>query len=42
MPKELDVAKRAKVIEWLKTEVLDQVSRLFKALWEGKDDSNRR
>lgn len=35
MPKELDVAKRAKVIEWLKTEVLDQVSRLFKALWEG-------
>lgn len=35
MPKELDVAKRAKVIEWLKTEVLDQVSRLFKAIWEG-------
>lgn len=35
MPKELDVAKRAKVIEWLKTEMLDQVSRLFKALWEG-------
>ncbi|WP_025701896.1 MazG-like family protein [Paenibacillus forsythiae] len=35
MPKDLDVAKRAKVIEWLKTEVIDQVSRLFKALWEG-------
>ncbi|MDP4096435.1 MazG-like family protein [Paenibacillus sp. P96] len=35
MSKELDVAKRAKVIEWLKTEVLDQVSRLFKAMWEG-------
>nr|WP_282579889.1 MazG-like family protein [Paenibacillus odorifer] len=31
----MDVAKRAKVIEWLKTEVIDQVSRLFKALWEG-------
>ncbi|WP_208652656.1 MazG-like family protein [Paenibacillus lautus] len=35
MPKDLDVAKRAKVIEWLKTEVIDHVSRLFKALWEG-------
>jgi dimeric dUTPase (all-alpha-NTP-PPase superfamily) len=35
MSKELDVAKRAKVIEWLKTEVLDQVSRLFRAMWEG-------
>ncbi|AOZ92881.1 MazG-like family protein [Paenibacillus crassostreae] len=35
MPKDLDVAKRAKVIEWLKTEVVDHVSRLFKALWEG-------
>ncbi|WP_054958317.1 MazG-like family protein [Paenibacillus dakarensis] len=34
-PKDLDVAKRAKVIEWLKTEVVDNVSRLFKALWEG-------
>lgn len=35
MSKDLDVAKRAKVIEWLKTEVLDHVSRLFKAMWEG-------
>ena len=35
MPNDLDVAKRAKVIEWLKTEVIDNVSRLFKALWEG-------
>ncbi|MWV46196.1 hypothetical protein GRF59_21550 [Paenibacillus sp. HJL G12] len=35
MPKDLDVAKRAKVIEWLKTEVVDNVSRLFRALWEG-------
>ncbi|KKO54381.1 hypothetical protein XI25_07275 [Paenibacillus sp. DMB20] len=35
MPKDLDVAKRAKVIEWLKTELVDNVSRLFKALWEG-------
>ncbi|GGA47110.1 MazG-like family protein [Paenibacillus physcomitrellae] len=35
MPKEMDVAKRAKVIEWLKTEVVDHVSRLFKSLWEG-------
>lgn len=35
MHKEMDVAKRAKVIEWLKTEVVDHVARLFKALWEG-------
>lgn len=31
----LDVAGRARSIEWLKSEVLDQVSRLFKAMWEG-------
>lgn len=35
MEREMDLAKRAKVIEWLKTEVLDHVSRLFKSLWEG-------
>ena len=34
-PKDLDVAKRAKVIEWLKTEVVDHVSRLFKSPWDG-------
>ena len=31
----MDIAKRAKVIEWLKTEVMDYVARLFKSLWEG-------
>lgn len=31
----MDLAKRAKVIEWLKTEVIDNVARLFKSLWEG-------
>ncbi|MBN2981161.1 MULTISPECIES: MazG-like family protein [Cohnella] len=35
MERELDVATRAKLIEWLKTELLDQVSRLFKAMWDG-------
>ena len=34
--RDLDLAKRAKVIEWLKTEIIDQVSRLFKGIWEGK------
>ncbi|MEB3103217.1 MazG-like family protein [Ferviditalea candida] len=33
---DVDLAKRAKVIEWLKTEVIDQVSRLFKGIWEGR------
>jgi hypothetical protein len=33
---EMDLAKRAKVIEWLKTEVIEQMSRLFKGIWEGK------
>ncbi len=33
--REMDVAKRLKVVEWLKTEVLDHVSRLFKSIWEG-------
>ena len=35
MDKEMDVATRAKTIEWLKTEIVDQVSRLFKAMWDG-------
>lgn len=35
MEQKLDVAKRAKVIEWLKTEMLEHVARLFKGMWEG-------
>lgn len=35
---ELDIAKRMKVIEWLKTELLDQVSSLFRALLNGTED----
>jgi hypothetical protein len=35
MEREMDVATRARTIEWLKTEVVDQVSRLFKAIWDG-------
>lgn len=31
----MDLAKRAKIIEWLKTEVIDYTARLFKSLWEG-------
>ncbi|MGX4588477.1 MazG-like family protein [Paenibacillus chitinolyticus] len=33
--REVDLAKRVKVIEWLKTEVVDQVARLLKGIWEG-------
>ncbi|MCY9593939.1 MazG-like family protein [Paenibacillus chitinolyticus] len=32
---EVDLAKRVKVIEWLKTEVVDQVAHLLKGIWEG-------
>ncbi|QJD85748.1 MazG-like family protein [Cohnella herbarum] len=35
MERDLDVATRARMIEWLKTEVVDQTSRLFKAMWDG-------
>ncbi|MBB6634068.1 MazG-like family protein [Cohnella thailandensis] len=35
MERETDVATRARLIEWLKTEVVDQVARLFKAMWDG-------
>ncbi|MFC5469395.1 MazG-like family protein [Cohnella suwonensis] len=35
MERDLDVATRTRTIEWLKTEVLDQTSRLFRAIWEG-------
>lgn len=33
--KDVDLARRAKVIEWLKTEVVDHVSHLLKGVWEG-------
>jgi hypothetical protein len=33
--RDMDVATRARLIEWLKSEVVDQVSRLFKAMWDG-------
>ncbi|WP_405080970.1 MazG-like family protein [Paenibacillus chitinolyticus] len=33
--REVDLAKRVKVIEWLKTEVVDQVAHLLKGIWEG-------
>lgn len=33
--KDLDLAKRVKVIEWLKTEVIDQAAHLLKGIWEG-------
>jgi hypothetical protein len=35
MEKDVDLAKRAKVIEWLKTEIVDGAARLLKAVWEG-------
>lgn len=35
MDKDMDVAKRAKIIEWLKTELVDQVAHLLKGIWEG-------
>jgi hypothetical protein len=35
MERELDVAAKTRMIEWLKTEVVDQMSRLFKAMWDG-------
>jgi len=37
--KEMDVARRAKLIEWLKTEMLDETARLFRGLWEGRQAS---
>jgi len=37
--KEMDVARRAKMIEWLKTEMLDETARLFRGLWEGRHAS---
>ncbi|WP_127530013.1 MazG-like family protein [Paenibacillus kobensis] len=35
--REFDVARRVQTIEWLKTEIVDHVSRLFKSLLEGSD-----
>lgn len=35
MERDLDVATRTRMIEWLKTEVVDQMSRLFKGIWDG-------
>jgi hypothetical protein len=35
---EMDIAKRLKVIDWLKTEVIEQISRLFKGLHTGSEE----
>ncbi|HZG84882.1 MazG-like family protein [Paenibacillus sp.] len=34
--KEVDVARRAKIIEWLKTEMIDEMAQLHRGLWEGR------
>lgn len=36
--REMDVAKKAKVIDWMKTEMTDQLAHLFRGLWEGKQE----
>ncbi|WP_442604558.1 MazG-like family protein [Paenibacillus sp. KN14-4R] len=38
MDKDVDLAKRVKVIEWLKTEIVDQVAHLLRAIWEGSQN----
>ncbi|NTZ16087.1 hypothetical protein EXW96_00345 [Paenibacillus sp. JMULE4] len=35
MDRDVDLAKRAKIIEWLKTELVDQMAHLLKGIWEG-------
>ncbi|MFH5186960.1 MazG-like family protein [Paenibacillus sp. TAB 01] len=35
MERDVDLAKRAKIIEWLKTEIVDHMAHLLKAIWEG-------
>jgi hypothetical protein len=35
---DMDIAKRLKVIDWLKTEIIEQVSRLFKGLLSGSEE----
>lgn len=34
--KDMDVARRAKIIEWLKTEMIEEMAQLFRGLWEGR------
>ena len=34
---EMDVARRAKVIDWMKTEMTEELAQLFRGLWEGKE-----
>jgi hypothetical protein len=34
--KEMDVARKAKIIEWLKTEMIEEMAHLYRGLWEGK------
>ncbi len=37
--REIDIAKNARTIEWLKSELLNGVASLFKALLKGKEDA---
>jgi hypothetical protein len=33
--RDVDLARRVKIIEWLKTEIVDHVAHLLKGIWEG-------
>lgn len=35
---DMDIAKRLKVIDWLKTEIIEQVARLFRGLLTGREE----
>jgi len=37
MERDVDLAKRAKIIEWLKTEIIEQAANLLKGIWEGSN-----
>jgi hypothetical protein len=34
--KEMDVARKAKIMEWLKTEMIEEMAQLYRGLWEGR------
>lgn len=36
--KELDIARNIRTIDWLRTEILEHITHLFKAMWQNREE----
>ncbi len=36
--RDLDIARNARTIDWLRTEIVDHVANLYKAMWQNREE----